>query len=95
MSFTSLCVAASADPILCFYINKTPQTQVVRLDQNGGYPCDRIMRPNEHLLFEADPDAILEIHRLIGDHALQRTLLPCKDLRVSNDLIETMLRWLA
>jgi hypothetical protein len=94
MSSASLCIASS-DPILCFYINKTSQVQVVRLDQTGRQACDRIMRPNEHLLFEAAPDAVLEIHRLIGDQSLQLTRLPCKDLRVSNDLIETMLRWLA
>lgn len=84
-----------SDPILCFYINKTPQTQVARFATLGGRVCDRIIRPDEHLLFDAYPGSILEIHLLTSEHTRLITSFQCQDLKVSNDLIETMLRWLA
>lgn len=81
--------------MLCFYQNKSAQTQVARLTQPASLFCDRIIRPKEHVLFEAEPQSILEIHQLTADHTLLLKTFPCQDLKVSNELIETMLQWLA
>ncbi len=81
--------------MLCFYKNKSTQTQVVRFTQTGNKLCDRIIRPKEHVLFEAEPQAVLEIHQLTANHTLLLKTFPCRDLKVSNELIETMLQWLA
>jgi len=94
MSLAAQCVGLP-DPILCFYINKTLQTQIVRFVTKDGIPCERIIRSTEHLLFEASPNASLEVHALTSKNTILLTSFSCKDLKVSNDLIETMLQWLA
>ena len=83
------------EPMLCFYINRTHQTQVARFCPVSPKACDRIIRPNEHLLFEALPGANLEIYTLVSDHTTLINSFCCKDLKVSNELIENMLRWLS
>jgi hypothetical protein len=84
---------SSSEPMLCFYINRTPQTQLARFVKAS--QDDRVVRPNEHLLFEAVPGAILEIHVLTAESTTLVNSFSCRDLKVSNELIETMLRWLA
>ncbi|MDX2232624.1 MAG: DUF1830 domain-containing protein [Leptolyngbyaceae cyanobacterium bins.349] len=83
------------EPILCFYINRTPHTQLARFVKASQYNRDRVVRPNEHLLFEAAPGTVLEIHMLTEESTTLLNSFSCKELKVSNELIETMLRWLA
>lgn len=94
MSFASACIASS-EPIFCFYINRTSETQIGRFVDSLTQKPDRLIRPNEHLLFEAIPSEVLEIHQFTSGGMALFQSLSCKELRVSNDLIENMLHWLS
>lgn len=96
MSSVPRCVALS-DSILCFYVNKTTQTQVARFTTDTRQECDRLIRPEEHVLFEAQPGSKIDIYVLKSCQVLEQALLlnsfSCQELAVSHELIETMLRW--
>jgi hypothetical protein len=94
MSFASSCIAFS-EPLLCFYINRTHETQIARFTRGSKQSHDRLVRPNEHLLFEALPGEMLEIYVLTVDRTMLLRTLDCRDLTVSTELIENMLRWLS
>lgn len=94
MSFASPCITFS-EPLLCFYINRTLQTQIARFTPACDRVHDRLVRPTEHLLFEALPGAALEIYVLTAERTKLLHTLDCRDLTVSNELIENMLRWLS
>ena len=64
--------------ILCSYKNKTPTVQIIRITNIPNWYFERVVFPGELLLFEALPEAVLEIYssdearpilseRLIGD----------------------------
>lgn len=83
------------EPVLCFYINRTQQTQLVRFVKASNQLCDRFMRPDEHLLFEASPEATLDVYRPNAEGTTLIRSLSCDELSVSHELIEKMLRWLS
>ena len=62
--------------ILCSYKNKTPTVQIIRITNIPNWYFERVIFPWEMLLFEALPEAVLEIYiseeaRLIwSDHFL-------------------------
>ena len=81
MITTNPCMASEILPILCFYINTTSEIQIARLNSNN-INLEKIIFPGDRLLFEALPDAELEIH--IGANG-QETLcekIPCLELIV-------------
>ncbi|EKQ70525.1 protein of unknown function DUF1830 [Leptolyngbyaceae cyanobacterium JSC-12] len=88
---------ASSEPILCFYINRTSHTQVGRITITNvsNSLIERVIRPGESFLFEADVEAWLEVHLLTSARSILLKTLPCSDLRVSNELIDNLLRWLS
>lgn len=49
-------------PILCYYKNTTSQIQIARILNITNWYFERIVFPGEQLLFEAVPEAELEIH---------------------------------
>ena len=53
--------------ILCSYKNKTPTTQIIRITNIPNWYLERVVFPGEMLLFEALPEAVLEIY--IGESA--------------------------
>ncbi len=85
-----------SDLILCYYENATKQMQLVRIANvptnnslnhnkshsnrfNQGY--ERVVFPGQRLLFEALPDALLEVHACAAPHALLAGI-PCSRLKV-------------
>ena len=48
--------------ILCYYINASSQLQQIRLQKNEHSALDRMVFPGEKLIFEALPEALLEIY---------------------------------
>ena len=48
--------------ILCYYKNTTSQIQVARISNIANWYFERVVFPGEQLLFEAVPEAELEIH---------------------------------
>lgn len=56
-----------ASPILCYYINDTADMQIIRLVSESAYYFERIVFPEERVLFEAFLDSYLEIHSPFPD----------------------------
>ncbi len=48
--------------ILCSYKNKTPTVQIIRITNIPNWYFERVVFPGELLLFEALPEAVLEIY---------------------------------
>ncbi len=48
--------------ILCSYKNKTPTVQIIRITNIPNWYFERVIFPGELLLFEALPEAVLEIY---------------------------------
>lgn len=48
--------------ILCSYVNATSQIQIARIANVADWYFERVVFPGQHLLFEAPPEAQLEIY---------------------------------
>ena len=48
--------------ILCSYKNKTPTLQIIRITNIPNWYFERVVFPGELVLFEALPEAVLEIY---------------------------------
>ncbi len=64
--------------ILCFYINTTNQIQSIRLTNMPNLTWERIAFPGERLMFEALPDAQLEIK----SSEVPNLIVFCQQIRV-------------
>ncbi|MBD1915248.1 DUF1830 domain-containing protein [Phormidium sp. FACHB-322] len=69
-------------PILCYYINDTADTQIVRMVSDPKYHFERIVLPKEGVLFEAFLNSYLEVHAPFPDET-RITRSECKLLRVN------------
>ncbi len=67
----------AADPILCSYTNRTGTLQVARITNVPGWYFERVVFPGQHLLFEAYPQGILEIHTGALASAILTDQIPC------------------
>ena len=65
--------------IFCLYINATSQIQIIRLTDTPSLHFERVAFPGERLLFEAAPEAKLEIQT----SETVTSLIPCTQLCVS------------
>ncbi|MCY7320813.1 MAG: DUF1830 domain-containing protein [Phormidesmis sp. CAN_BIN36] len=84
--FSSAPLSDGADRVLCYYINATSQLQMARITNRSSGCFERLIFPGQRLLFEAPPDALLEIH---SPEATSTSLLaqtPCQQLRVYEKL---------
>lgn len=79
-SFTSLPINWS-NRILCYYENATNQVQLARIANVPNWLFERVVFPNQRFLFEAIPDALLEVHVCTGSMALLDRI-PCLRLQV-------------
>ncbi|MBW4472269.1 MAG: DUF1830 domain-containing protein [Stenomitos rutilans HA7619-LM2] len=69
------------DRILCYYENATNQVQIARIINIPNWLFERVVFPRQRLLFEALPDALLEVRT----HSSTIPLLdhiPCLRLQV-------------
>ena len=49
-------------PMLCYYINDTIDTQIIRVSSDSICHFERIVFPKERVLFEALSESWLEVH---------------------------------
>jgi hypothetical protein len=68
----------SSDRMLCYYQNSSDRLQILRLTNVSRAKFEGIVFPSERILFEADPDATLEIHNA----AASSQHIPCQQLSV-------------
>ncbi len=71
-----------SEPILCCYVNTTSRIQVARLSHLSEGDWEHIMFPGQHFMFEAPPEAILEIYKSPNLSVTVPEHTPCHRLRV-------------
>ncbi|XHX80491.1 MAG: DUF1830 domain-containing protein [Stenomitos frigidus ULC029] len=70
--------------IVCCYVNASNRIQVVRISNIPNWYFERVVFPGQRLLFEAVPDAQLEIHTGTIANAISSDRLACRLLQVGN-----------
>jgi len=77
-------------PVLCCYVNATSQIQVARITSIPNWYFERVVFPGQRLVFEAIPEALLEIHTGMMASAILSDTIPCDRLRVQEVLEEDL-----
>ncbi|WP_416669044.1 DUF1830 domain-containing protein [Egbenema bharatensis] len=72
--------------ILCCYVNATSKIQVVRITNIPNWYFERVVFPGQRLVFEALPEAQLEIHCGMMASAILADTIPCDRLRIESEL---------
>jgi Domain of unknown function (DUF1830) len=70
---------------LCCYINATSKIQIARITNIPNWYFERVVFPGQRLVFEALPQALLEIHSGMMSAILADTI-PCDRLRIQVEL---------
>lgn len=71
--------------ILCCYANATSHIQVARIANVENWYFERVVFPGQRLVFEALPEALLEIHTGMMASAILSDTIPCDRLCISKD----------
>jgi len=66
--------------ILCCYVNATSQIQIARITNIANWYFERVVFPGQRLVFEAQDEAILEIHTGMMASAILSDTIPCDRL---------------
>ena len=67
----------SGDRILCCYVNATSKIQIARITNITNWYFERVVFPGQRLIFEALPEALLEIHTGMMASAVLSDTIPC------------------
>jgi len=70
--------------ILCCYVNATSHIQIVRITNVSNWYFERVVFPGQRLVFEALPEAMLEIHTGMMASAILSDTIPCERLCISD-----------
>jgi hypothetical protein len=73
------------DNLLCCYVNATSQIQVARITNIPNWYFERVVFPGQRLVFEALPQALLEIHSGMMASALLSDTIPCERLSIQEE----------
>ncbi|MCT7973062.1 DUF1830 domain-containing protein [Laspinema olomoucense] len=71
--------------ILCCYVNATSKIQIARVSNIPNWYFERVVFPGQRLVFEAFPEALLEIHTGMMASAILSDKIPCGRLRVIDE----------
>lgn len=74
--------------LLCCYVNATSQIQVARITNVDDWYFERVVFPGQRLMFEAVPQAILEIHTGMMASAILSDTIPCQKLMMQPTEVE-------
>ena len=69
---------------LCCYVNATSQIQVARITNIENWYFERVVFPGQRLVFEALPQAQLEVHTGMMASAILSDTIPCERLAISD-----------
>jgi hypothetical protein len=70
----------SSGHALCCYVNATSQIQIARITNVPNWYFERVVFPGQRLIFEAVPEAQLEIHTGMMASAILSDTIPCSTL---------------
>lgn len=76
--------------ILCCYLNNTSRIQVAQIANVLDWYFERVVFPGQHLLFEALPNAELEIYGGTPVSAILSNRISCNFLRVNEEMSEDL-----
>ncbi|MGF1458549.1 MAG: DUF1830 domain-containing protein [Leptolyngbyaceae cyanobacterium] len=68
--------------VLCCYVNATSKMQIVRITNVRDWYFERVVFPGQRLMFEALPQAQLEIHTGMMASAILSDTIPCDRLAI-------------
>ncbi|NEQ42638.1 MAG: DUF1830 domain-containing protein [Leptolyngbya sp. SIOISBB] len=71
-----------SESVLCCYVNATSKMQIVRITNICDWYFERVVFPGQRLMFEALPQAQLEIHTGMMASAILSDTIPCDRLVV-------------
>lgn len=71
-----------SNKILCSYHNRSPDLQIARIANISNWYFERVIFPDDVLIFEAIAEAMLEIYETDGVSTLLSDHLPCEELRI-------------
>lgn len=71
-----------SERLLCCYVNATSKIQVARITNVPNWYFERVVFPGQKLLFDAIPEAQLEIHTGMMASAILSDTIPCDRLMV-------------
>jgi hypothetical protein len=74
--------------VICYYINRTKETQIIHVMNSPNDQPEYIVFPEERILFPAFPDAHLEINLARTDGTVLDKI-PCKLLNIHKDFQST------
>lgn len=74
-----------SDCILCYYVNASSRLQIAQIKNVPGLRFERLIFPQQRLLFEAFPEALLEIRSDADAYAAPIEQIPCLQLRVNQN----------
>lgn len=77
--------------ILCYYVNRTNQIQITRIVNIPNSKFERVVFPQQRLMFGTLPSAILEIHTLRGNKLILLNLIECNLLSVQEKINDNQL----
>ena len=72
--------------IVCCYVNATSKIQIARITNIPNWYFERVVFPGQRLMFEAYPEALLEIHSGMMATAILSDTIPCSGLCVSESI---------
>ena len=70
--------------LLCCYVNATSHIQIARITNIPNWYFERVVFPGQRLVFEALPDALLEIHTGMMASAILSDTIPCDRLLIGD-----------
>jgi hypothetical protein len=70
--------------ILCCYVNATSKIQVARISNIPNWYFERVVFPGQRLVFEAPPEAQMEIHTGMMASAILSDTIPCIRLAIND-----------
>jgi Domain of unknown function (DUF1830) len=73
-------------PILCYYANLTHKIQVVRIENIPNWYFEKVVFPGQRMMFEALPEAVLEIHTGAVASSILSDKISCYVLRVIEEV---------
>ncbi|AMW27457.1 DUF1830 domain-containing protein [Arthrospira platensis] len=72
--------------VLCCYVNATSNIQIARISNVPNWYFERVVFPGQRLVFEAIPEALLEIHTGKMASSILSDKIPCDRLQIDQEL---------
>jgi len=70
--------------ILCYYFNPSNKIQLIRVWNLNSYSLEKILFPQQRILFEAMPGGMLEVHTKQQDRQILEEVFSCLNLQVNS-----------